>query len=226
MKKAFLLSLFLCASLFPCQPSIIRRRWLPRGPGSGTGLDPAHEFQQQCVCEDITHDDEGNVYICGSYKKNLLINPDVSFPVYKYNSGNNGYLMKYTKEGSCCGSMTSAVTTLSINPSFLPIHNGQLVMYACANGYAGPVWTRRFCPGHNPKNNHEQELFIKFDIQTGKKLDVESVTNTFLYGYTTSDSEGNLYLLADYEKGCQGLNDGRLHSVSLTRVPKAIMWPG
>jgi hypothetical protein len=35
---------------------------------------------------------------------------------------------------------------------------------------------------------------------------------TFLYGYT-SDSEGNLYLLANYKKGCQGLNDGRLHSV-------------
>jgi hypothetical protein len=147
------------------------------------------------------------------YKQNLLINPDVSFPVYKFNPGNNGYLMKYTKEGKLLWKHDFSSDNTFFNPCFFPIHNGQLVMYAFAQTDTLDLYMdKEVLSRHNPKNDHNQELFIKFDIQTGKKLDVESVTNTFLYSYT-SDSEGNLYLLADYEKGCQGLNDGRLHSV-------------
>jgi hypothetical protein len=214
MKKAFLLSLFLCASLSRVSAVNYKAQVATEGDrGLALAWTLPMNSNSDVYVSDITHDDEGNVYICGSYKQNLLINPDVSFPVYKFNPGNNGYLMKYTKEGKLLWKHDFSSDNTFFNPCFLPIHNGQLVMYAYAQTDTLDLYMdKEILSRHNPKNNHEQELFIKFDIQTGKKLDVESVTNTFLYSYT-SDSEGNLYLLADYEKGCQGLNDGRLHSV-------------
>ena len=214
MKKAFLLSLFLCASLSRVSAVNYKAQVATEGDrGLALAWTLPMNSNSDVYVSDITHDDEGNVYICGSYKKNLLINPDVSFPVYKYNSGNNGYLMKYTKEGKLLWKHDFSSDNTFFNPCFFPIHNGQLVMYAFAQTDTLDLYMdKEVLSRHNPKNDHNQELFIKFDIQTGKKLDVESVTNTFLYSYT-SDSEGNLYLLADYKKGCQGLNDGRLHSV-------------
>ena len=58
----------------------IRRRWLP-GDRAWHWPGPCHEFNSDVYVSDITHDDEGNVYILAP-TKDLLINPDVEVSLF------------------------------------------------------------------------------------------------------------------------------------------------
>ena len=93
-----------------------------------------------------------------------------------------------------------------LNP-FLPSTTGSLAVYAMRKRIHWTcIWTRRVCPGTIQRTTR-QELFIKFDIRTGKEAGCRSVTNTFLYGYT-SDSRGQPVFAGRLERGCQGRMTG------------------
>ena len=96
------------------------------------------ESSSQVYVRKIVHDEDGNIYILGNYKKYLKIGNDVNLPVKNYNGSNNLYFMKYSKTGELL--WINDISTASASNSSLLADNLWLnpdgdivVLFDCAN---------------------------------------------------------------------------------------------